>query len=151
VPPVCSVQSGGSFSLRVSTQAAATPKASNAATISSSINIRLSPSDLEPTMVSYRLQRLSAIQKQTQKVFICDRPRPRQLICLTVCADLWLEEHDLGGVAFNTAARSAMSIISPLQCALSPQRALSSQRTSLRAGYSATGRFRPMWSDRGTR
>jgi hypothetical protein len=43
---------GGSFSPRVSTQAAAIPKASNAATISRNIHMRLSPSDLEPTMVS---------------------------------------------------------------------------------------------------
>jgi hypothetical protein len=55
VLPVRSAQSGGSFSPRVSTQAVAIPQASNAATISRNINMRLSPSDLEPTMVSYRL------------------------------------------------------------------------------------------------
>jgi hypothetical protein len=55
VLPVRSAQSGGSFSPRVSTQAVAIPQASNAATISRNIDMRLSPSDLKPTMVSYRL------------------------------------------------------------------------------------------------
>jgi hypothetical protein len=55
-------QSGGSWPRPARTQAIAIPRASNAATISKTIDMRLSPSDLEPTMVNYRLQRLAAIQ-----------------------------------------------------------------------------------------
>jgi len=44
-----SAQSGGSFSAPVSTQAVAIPQASNAATISRNIDMRLSPSDLNLT------------------------------------------------------------------------------------------------------
>jgi hypothetical protein len=47
----------------VRTQAAAIPKASNAAKISRNIDMRLSPSNLDPTMINYRTPQVSAARK----------------------------------------------------------------------------------------
>jgi hypothetical protein len=49
----------------VRTQATAAPQASNAAKISRNIDIRLSPSNLDPTMINYRTPQVTPLVKAT--------------------------------------------------------------------------------------